>query len=249
MLLLLWGVVAGATTLALGAHQAKFWTAPDWVIWLCIGVLAIQTFLPLARAGLRRMRGEVTTKFANHTKTTLGAVVLELAKLKIEIDELGVSAFIVHRKMRKPWEPLLRRVARQRLVSAPGPSRILWTKGKGVIGRCWVEENVVVKDTQVVHRPYLEATQAEWEAAPYETRMGLSYDEFQRIKGKYAVCVAVPIMTETSGEVSFRGCIAADIRWGGYTEPLMTTEAVDVLMDAAATVAAELSYLPRWTLW
>lgn len=107
-----------------------------------------------------------------------------------------------------------------------------------------------MKNTQAVHATCLDMNKAEWLKMSNErVRLDLSYEEFQRIKGKYAAVVAVPIMTETDGKVQFRGCVAADVRWGGTFDTLFNGRTVEILTDAAATIANELSYLPRWTLW
>jgi hypothetical protein len=248
MLLALWGLIAGSAIGLLAGQQANLWNPADGWLLAAIVALGLQAFAPLARAGWKKARGDVTQQFQRNTYTTLGQAILELGRMGLQLEELGVSAFLVKRRMAVPWQQVLSRIGKVRFPGSPGPSRILWTKEKGVIGRCWKEENVVMKDTGAVHRDLLDGTEAAWNAASDETTLGLTYEEFRRIRGKYSAVVAVPIMSETEGRVAFRGCVAADVRWGGNIDPLFTTEAVEVLLDAAATIGNELTYVPSWAL-
>ena len=245
-----WALAAAASTTVLSGHGLKVWKAPDELLIAALVVLGLQALGPPVRAWWRRFKGGATDHFRSSAFTTVLQAFLLLTsdEVGLTMGEVGVSVFVVQRKTASPWRPFLKRVAKVRPWATIAPSRITWRKNKGVIGRCWAEENPVVKYTRETYQPYLNAGEKGWEQAGEDVRMGLKFKEFQRIKGKYSAAVAVPIMSEKDGKVRFRGCVSADVRWDGNAQPLLTDEAVDILRDAAATLGNELAYISAWAL-
>ncbi len=146
--------------------------------------------------------------------------------------ELGASAWIIEgfRDRR------LRRIGRHRLNANPVPSSITWTKNKGVLGRCWAEEAPQVVDTSEYDQKFNDSTQAQWDALPYDERLGLDYGEYRKIVGKYGTVLAFPILTE-SGKIL--GCVTLDAP-AGHHDALDTPGVEEAVAGAAALVALAL---------
>jgi hypothetical protein len=172
--------------------------------------IAVTIVVPFAQAGLveygergRRKRSEREQDI----QTFLSGALVNLAnQAHADWEKTGVQAF----QVRGWWKQRQVRVARVRLA-AVASSGIQWGKGKGVIGQCWATRQPQYEDLGERFAPFSEFGRLQWEALPLETRFGLSFDEFQTVKGKYGIIAAVPIVNSRDKYV---GCVTADMPTG-----------------------------------
>jgi hypothetical protein len=88
-------------------------------------------------------------------------------------------------------------------------SGISWEKGKGVIGLCW--ETKSSQNVNLDEPPFselMQTTKQEWTAISSSVCFGLSYNDYQALKGKYGTVIAVPIVADGGG---YKGCITLDM--------------------------------------
>jgi hypothetical protein len=179
-------------------------------------------------------------------QTVLNTALLELLAIpggNLTLGDLGLTVLMIRRQTRPPWRKHLYRAVRVRHAHVPQSSRILWTKGKGTVGRCWKEEKLVAKDTKTLYGQYLTGSEADWNGAPDHVRMNLSFEEFQRIRELYSEVVAVPIFDKKG---QFRGCAVVDTRYDAPGSLLVGKQAVySIMHKAATTIGNYLSYCGR----
>ena len=96
------------------------------------------------------------------------------------------------------------------------PTEIEWTRGKGVIGRCWLsgrDEGLNLARPDVARArddPEL------WAQLPDEITMGFSFDEIQKVQG-YDAIVAVPATVVVEGNHRRVGVLSMDGPRGSFT--------------------------------
>jgi hypothetical protein len=206
-----------------------------------VGGVAI---LQAVRGGVHRYRLDRSSAFERTASQALGQAFRELVRLDgLTIDNVGISAWIVQRRVRKPWQKYLTRVGRLRLTSAPLPSRVVWTRGKGIIGRCWERENIVAQETKDLWEPHWTCTRAEWKGLNNRVKLRLKHKEWHHIRGKYRGAVAVPIVDDRN---RFVGCISIDARDGAEWQALNRQEVVDIAAQAGTTVGNLMAFVARW---
>jgi hypothetical protein len=231
---------------ALLAKQVNLWNPRTTIpLWVALAIVTLQAVGMPVRAAISHFRAVRSTEFREAARTALSTALMRLNALPgIELRDVGLNAFMVQREVDPPWRRHLHRVAKVRLSHLPGPSHIFWTKGKGVIGQCWAEENIVVGQTGPAWAPYLEYnSKAQWKTVPEALRLNLSFKEFRRIRGKYEEIVAVPIV---DANVRFRGCVAVDLRLGAAPGLLMTQDVQEIAQEAATTIGNYLAFVSRW---
>jgi hypothetical protein len=86
-------------------------------------------------------------------------------------------------------------------------SGVKWSQGKGVIGRCWKRRQPQYHDLETHFAPYANHTKEQWQQLEDEARFGLTYEDFQVLRGKYGIVAAVPIVKDDK----YVGCITADL--------------------------------------
>lgn len=151
----------------------------------------------------------------------------------VPVREIGASAWLAVNLGRWSW---LYRLSRERFSPSPQASNIRWSKGKGVIGQCWRDEREKIINTEDHDKHWTDRTQTEWDnwtGPGFDTRMGLSWAEFQKITGKYGTVVAVPIK---DGNEKVIGVVAVDGP-PGYHVQLACKEVKEDVTRAAALVA------------
>jgi hypothetical protein len=127
----------------------------------------------------------------------------------IDVRELGLSAFVVERKWQRIGPRVLRRLHRERASFSPPPTAIEWRPGRGVIGLCVARERDFGRDVGADYQRWENCTQEQWATqVPEDVKMGLTFEQFNLIKGKYGSCVATPMVTENPVKVI--GCVAID---------------------------------------
>ena len=147
--------------------------------------------------------------------------------------DIGIQVFEVKRAWWRRNERQVRLAkVRLRAVSVSG---VDWVKGKGVIGRCWETHAPQYEDLQALFAAYDGHNQPDWDALPAAERFGLSFGDFQRLKGKYGIVAAVPIMDSHDRYI---GCVAADTApTNGNGQPLQKDEILASLVSTAQIVA------------
>ena len=164
-------------------------------------------------------------------------------------DSTGIHVFVARRMWprqafkrygwRNGWRylgrPYLKRIGTARHADVLPSTGVVWTKGKGVVGVCW-------RENDVYGRPLAEDfgtpdywTQEEWEAEDDDFRDGLSWDEFARVaKREYGGVLAYPIQAAHDQAV---GCVSVDVLAADYDKLISADNKADVL--AALKAAAE----------
>lgn len=124
-------------------------------------------------------------------------------KTGLDVQVFTVSVFLVEGRWRQ------RHLARWMRVTfrARTESTVRWTLGKGVVGECWATGAVVKKDITGTNERWAACTPEQWaQAVRPAARMGLSYEEWVKTRGKYDMIIAVPIHRDGR----FVGCLALD---------------------------------------
>lgn len=230
-------VLAASGTAGTAIQQADKWDGnPSWLLWGCIGI-------PGAVAVADQVRLMYQERKAGPRAGRQEAVDLALVDALLLVSDItgydkwgvGVTAWVVRRRGLRRI-PVLERLARRRLTNRPAPSNIAWTKGKGIIGRCWELETEVHKDLRAACRKYPQGniTAERFADVSGDLRQGMSLDEFHRMIGKYGEVLAVPMKDKTG---AFVGCIAVDIPIDRCDQGVARLGRVEV-REVAATTAA-----------
>lgn len=172
--------------------------------------LAVVIFFDNCRAAWRRHKAPGRQQArARMQKAVVGALVTVGEDKNVALRHLGGSVFAIRRRglLR---HPRLVRVLRFRLDDHPQPSQVVWTPGKGAIGRCWKQRRKVHSDWLAVAEKYggRELTAAQFAKIPPATRDGFNLSEFVGIVDKYAEILAVPVLSHL-GEIV--GVISIDV--------------------------------------
>lgn len=128
----------------------------------------------------------------------------------VDYRDIGLAVYRVGRERLRPWRSTLVRVHRVRARHRPTASRVRWAPGKGVIGACVEQGQVVAQDLYSAYAALGEVAQAEWEALPSDIRLGLTWDELADVQDKYEVVVATPIIDDSGASSRVVGCVALD---------------------------------------
>ncbi len=229
--------MAAASGTAVLALKSLGWRSfDDHEIVLALSAIEIRTISDPIWSFFAERRHSRWQKFSHGIEGILRAAFLVITeKRTIEWQTLGINAFLVRRHFPRFWELHLDRVANVRIRQV-GRSRVVWTKGKGVIGQCWVEQADVGRNFAVDYAGLLDCTETRWLALPAEFRQGLDYSEFRATRHHRTV-VAMPIVTEGG---RFLGVVSIDAP-GDVYELLMKPEARRELRDAAFLIARVVS--------
>lgn len=216
---------------ALGASRqswpAGFWTekTAGWVVAslaLTAIVPVVQVFIVERGERARRRALERQHKVEAFLTTSLIYIVRHGAA---DWENTGIQAFLV----RGRWRQQQVRLAKVRLGAIP-TSGIVWGAGKGVIGRCWARRAPQFEDLEAHFAQFNNHDLAAWDALSADQRFGLTWSDFQTLKGKYGVVAAVPIIGRNDRYI---GCVTAD------TPPHHDGQALpkDVVLGSLATTA------------
>ena len=187
-------------------------------------VLALVSFVE----GVERVVGGLVIadrlKQGRQFSETLRALLVELVdKTQVDWKSISVSAFLVERRWRWFGPEQLRRVGRERIRSTPRTSKVVWTRGKGVIGQCWDSHRDFGLDLRAIYAKAAGMTaeewsnlpdhstgltEEEWSNLPHDQRYGLTYDDFVRTR-HHSVVVATPILDRSDNVI---GVVSVDSR-------------------------------------
>jgi hypothetical protein len=181
-----------------------------------------------------KRRDESRRGLARQVSETLRIALVQIIDLTgLDWKAVGMNAFVIRSgRWRRPR--YLHRIGRERISIHPLPSEVVWTRGKGVIGRCWELNSDVAVDLAKHFAPYAAFTEAEWNALPTDERFGLSYVEFRRTE-QLGPVVATP-MQESNGTII--GVVSVDGPPGSFVR--LSSEPVREALGAAATTIRNL---------
>lgn len=203
---------AAVATLAKGDVPSKGF----WLRWAWVGFSA--TLVTLVAPPIQTWvadRGEKKRRKALERERSIrefltAALVLIHRSTNVDCTKTGVQAFFVGRKFqwKRPfWFNHQRSVSKAKLTFSPPPSGIVWTEGKGLIGRCWAMRDNVSEDLRQFFAPHMSATRPQWDALAPVARYGMTFDEFERTKHHYGIVAAAPILDSKGRYV---GCVSFD---------------------------------------
>lgn len=237
------GLGAGSS-LVIGLSRADkptgFWGDKGGLVVAALVWLAIwATAEPVFRAYRKHAEARSAT-LRQDLEQLLRAALVQIHELTgLKWTEIGVHVFLVHTRWRFrswPWRyDVQRHTARVKMTQYPPPTGITWTKGKGVIGRCWDLKGSVAVDVRAAYQPYMNATREEWDRLPADVRFGLTFEEFTRTKGYAGAILATPILTEMGA--AYLGCVSVDAP-GDSIQALDSDQVFEVLQSVADATAA-----------
>jgi hypothetical protein len=168
-----------------------------------------------------------------------------LAPLLLELEEatginarqLGVSAYRLRQHIWPFAKPRLERLLRLQLLIRVS-SGIAWRPGLGVIGQCIQRGEDVVENLAALDEQLSDVLPDEWASLGDDLTYGFSYEEFLRVRGKYGVVLASPMIKETPLGSRVIGCVAVDAPANAFA--VMASEGIRGLVAAAAVTLAAL---------
>lgn len=170
---------------------------------LAIVTVAASVFSVLVILGYsRRLRKENEREvFLNACRNIFTLIQNEAG---IQSKDLGVHVWTV---TGFPGGRHLVNTATFRMFSKPLPA-VQWTKGKGVIGRCWASGVESVDDLTLYYSA--PKSRSEFEALSDDDRLGMRWDDFLKTRDFVAIW-ATPIFRGPQGRRRFGGCLSVDI--------------------------------------
>jgi hypothetical protein len=228
------GVAAALATAYLALVNAKVWEGTDrQKFWAVVTIAAVAIGSSLARP-IRIFVVGKQVKQSNKIHTALRGLPWAINKQtggRVPVPPLGASAWLI-----KGWgkRRYLKNIGRERVEDYPGPSSIKWTKGKGVLGKAWQEERAQIIDVGKIDARHGKCSEEQWLKVRDDTRMGLSYQEYCKIRGKYGTVVVAPMFDPRNSKVI--GFVSLDAPVGVHQE-LESADAVGAVSSAARVIA------------
>jgi len=203
-------------------------------------VLGVVSTAVQAVAGVRSRRVETRRDLLDELlRGTLWAVV---DRTGIDARDLAPAVYeLVPARWGRP--ATLRRAHRVRAGRRPVSSEVRWAPGKGVVGRCVTTGDVVAVDVSAWESAARAVDADGWDALPDADRWGLSFAEVTRLRGKYAVVVAVPLVDDRGPRSRVTGCVVLDGPAGSL--PTLSDPAVLGILSATGAVLQGISVAPR----
>jgi hypothetical protein len=217
-------VIAAAAGLGLGLHETGAVTLPGWLtVTLIVGGVGV-AFVTATEAAIDQRRHGRAAELREQARAVLSPLLLELEETTgISTRQLGVAAY----RLRHPIWPF-GRVRLERLLRM----QLLIRVASGI---AWRPENLATLDEQLA-----DVSPPDWASLGDDLTYGFSYDEFQRVRGKYGVVLATPMIKETPLGSRVVGCVSVDAPADAFTA--MSSDEVRGLVAAAAvTLAAVVS--------
>lgn len=232
MLVVVISAVASGLLAAIGADVLNPRTnAPTVALIFIIGLSAVGQSTEGAINKYRQVRLDRLREAVRHP---LIAALVSLDELPgLSFRTTSISVLLVRRRLRPPFHQFMFTFERLRMFPVPPSVGILWTKGKGIVGQCWADNNVAAGETGALWERWIGCTKAEWKKAPEEVRLRFRYKEFKAIAGKYEAVLAVPIVVKDR----FQGCVAVDGRRHHVAaRDLLDARVADVAQNAALSI-------------
>ncbi|MFB9376522.1 hypothetical protein ACFFKU_11960 [Kineococcus gynurae] len=214
-------VLAAVVAILLGLEGADLWSprpTPLTVLIVLAAVLAAVSTTWAAVDSFRQRRKGAEKEVLDGILTAAVWAVVDATGL--DARELALAAYALRHRPGRGAR--LERLHRVRAARRPGTSQVVWTPGKGVIGRAVERGEVVAVDlSDPAAGPVVDP--AGWGLAPTEA---------ERLAGRYAVVVALPLVDDSGPSSRVVGCLALDGPRGSL--PVLDTPRVRGVLEAAA---------------
>jgi hypothetical protein len=185
-----------------------FWVGKETAVaWSLVIIFVAAIVLPtVSELGEKAKRTSLERR--QKYQTFLASCLVGIARhSKANWETTGVQLFLV-RRGGFLWLQQMHGLAATLRLQPTAHSGIRWTRGKGLIGQCWETQTVLLVNLDEYFRPYENHDEGLWRRLPPDIRYGLSFAEFQKLKGKYGVVAAAPIVSEKG---RYLGCVTADM--------------------------------------
>lgn len=236
-------VVAALVSAGLALEGADLWAPPSGVV---VGLVVVAAVLAVASSTLHAVGAARARRLA--TRRDLLDELLRGALWAV-VDHTGLDARdlapAVYELSPGRWwrSSSLRRAHRVRAGRRPVASEVRWTPGKGVVGRCVTSGDAVAVDVAAWEASVTVTDAAGWDALPEAARAGFTFAEFTRLRGKYAVVVAVPLVDDSGPRSRVTGCVALDGPPGSWA--LLSDPVVLGVLSATAAALQGVAAAPR----
>jgi hypothetical protein len=176
--------------------------APARTVLACLALSAtLFTFLVITGYARRLRKDTEQEKFSSACRTIFNLIQKETG---IEPSNIGVHVWTV---TGFPGGRHMVNRATFRTHRRPLPP-IRWTKGKGIIGRCWSSGVESVDDLERYNAA--SRSKAEFEALSEEDRLGMRWSDYAQTRDFMAVW-ATPIFRGPEAKRRFGGCLSVDV--------------------------------------
>lgn len=233
-------LIIGAVALGLGLEEIGTWDPPYplLVVLVATGVLiALFTSIEAAVDEYRWGRAE---EFRERARAVLSPLLVELEEATgVSTRQLGVSAYRLRRRILPFRRRRLERLVRLQLVIRV-TSGIAWRSGVGVIGQCVERGADIVENLAALDEQLADVDEMEWKTLPADLTYGLSFREYAKVRGKYEVVLATPIIKESPLGSRVIGCIAVDAPANAF-DAVARDETRALVAAAAVPLAALLA--------
>jgi hypothetical protein len=229
--------IAAVVGVGLGLHEMGTWALPGWLSTSLLTTGVLVAFATATEAAIDERRHGHVAELREQARAVLAPLLLEIEEATgINARQLGVAAY----RIRKPVWPFskehLERLLRMQLVIRVA-SGIVWRPGVGVIGQCVARGEDVVENLAILDEQLADVSPADWDSLGDDLTYGFSYAEFQRVRGKYGVVLASPMIKETPLGSRVVGCVSVDGPPGSF-QALASEEIRALVAAAAVTLAA-----------
>ena len=239
-------VVVAIVGLGLGLEEAGVWEPTRQLIVAMIAASVAIAFITTTEAAIAQYRHGRAEEIREQARAVLAPLLLELEEATgISTRYLGVSAYRLRPKILPFRKRRLERLVRMQLVIRV-TSGIAWREGVGVIGQCVERGEDVIENLATLDEQLADVTRKEWKGLSRDLTYGLTYDEYARVRGKYEVILATPMIRETPLGSRVIGCIAVDAPQAAF-DALARDETRGIVAAAAVPLAALLTQAGlRW---
>jgi hypothetical protein len=227
---------SGGVAFALAAGESGLWTPEESVSLALLATTAatsVTSSISAAVAEFRRQRASALTEQARRVLVPLAFVLQDITG--IDVRDLGTSAYLRQRPWWCPWRERLIRLYRER-PRLGSTSEIRWRPGVGILGISVELGQDVCMDLRVLDEILAGVTEEEWRLLSRDVTLGLSYRDYQRVRGRYGVVLATPILQESGAETTVVGCVVVEGPPGSYD--LLTSDQVRAQAGSAALILA-----------
>lgn len=240
-------VAALAGAVVVGLRETDVWTAPDILVVLSLVIVAVFGATEPFFAIRDELRWRSVFDLREHARRELDRVAVSIADAtSIPIETLRVQALLVRERRRLlRHEHFLTLLEESRLKARPGHSGVTWTRGKGVIGICWMTEREASANLDHDHNILAECTAEEWARQPPTLTYNLTYEDFRKTVGKYGIVLAQPMMVQGHG---FLGCVAVGGA-SGRSAGLDTDTVLELVQGAADNISGHLRPPHKRAVW
>jgi hypothetical protein len=202
---------AAATSTCLLAIGVDLWDPSRTIRTGLVATTGAVAFTSSVHAAVEEYRRRITAAAREKVAFVLRALAFDLQDATgIDVRELGVSAYVRRRSRWCPWREELVRLHRERAVWCRATAGIRWRPGKGVVGRCVAQSKDVAVDLAALDMSLGAVTREQWPSVDPKLRLGLSWREYERVRDKYGVVFASPIIDDRGPHAMVVGCVAVD---------------------------------------